>query len=365
MIILVVSMHAAVTYSTFGSWYYNEARPQSRLILVLFVTYQAYLQAFFMGVLFFVAGCFVPRSYDRKGAAAFVRDRAYRLGWPALLYMLVIGPLTEYFVSQSWRPAEPSSFGREWIKHLRDGEWLSESGPLWFCIALLCFSVVYAVVRWLRPLRSKAPREATRPGTPNLILFVLVISLATFLVRLVQPSGSAFFNMQLANFSQYIAMFTAGILAGRQGWLARLPKRAAMRWFNLALAGGLIWWFTLVLAGGALKGRAADYGGGLHWQGALVDLWESFVCVGISFGLLVWFRDHYNHQGALEQFLSENAFCVYVFHPPVLIAITRLLHLYQANPLLKFALATVLAVSATYALSATLLRRIPLLRAIL
>jgi glucans biosynthesis protein C len=66
MIILVVSMHAAVTYSGVGRWYYTEKVQLSELVLFLFVTYQAYLQAFFMAFLFFIAGFFVPQSYDRK-----------------------------------------------------------------------------------------------------------------------------------------------------------------------------------------------------------------------------------------------------------------------------------------------------------
>ena len=56
LIVLVVSMHAAVTYSHLGSWYFMEDPKPGLGLMVLFATYQVFLQAFFMGLLFFIAG---------------------------------------------------------------------------------------------------------------------------------------------------------------------------------------------------------------------------------------------------------------------------------------------------------------------
>src|ERR1700722_7169299 len=62
IIMLVVSMHAAVTYSHLGSWYYMEDTPVSVAETGIFATYQATLQSFFMGVLFFFSGYFIPKA---------------------------------------------------------------------------------------------------------------------------------------------------------------------------------------------------------------------------------------------------------------------------------------------------------------
>ena len=62
MIVLVVSMHAAVTYSHLGSWYFMEDPKPGQLVMVLFAYYQMSLQAFFMGFLFLIAGYFVLTS---------------------------------------------------------------------------------------------------------------------------------------------------------------------------------------------------------------------------------------------------------------------------------------------------------------
>src|SRR5579884_4243052 len=82
MIVLVITMHAAVTYSNMGRWYYNEKASLDRASFLFFATYQSWLQAFFMGLLFFIAGYFVPAKFDSKGTARFLRDRAIRLGIP-------------------------------------------------------------------------------------------------------------------------------------------------------------------------------------------------------------------------------------------------------------------------------------------
>ena len=63
--------------------------------------------------------------------------------------------------------------------------------------------------------------------------------------------------------------------------------------------------------------------------------------------------------------LSENAFAVYLFHPPAIITLAILLHDASVPPLLKAALLTVAAAFVTFSFAALVLRRIPLLRRIL
>ena len=55
MIILVISMHAADTYSPLGNWYFEDKRPLSAAALIALAAWQMYLQSFFMGLLFVIA----------------------------------------------------------------------------------------------------------------------------------------------------------------------------------------------------------------------------------------------------------------------------------------------------------------------
>ena len=363
MIILVVSMHAAVTYSSIGRWYYMETPAPSLGIRVIFATYQSFLQAFFMGFLFFIAGYFVSGSFDKKGALRFLRDRLIRLGLPSLLYMLAIGPLTEYYVARSWSPDRRWSFLHEWTKYMMTGRVFNGSGPLWFCIALLIFSTVYCLVRLT--FGRTIPAIRPLPSTRGVVAFIGTLALATFLVRTVQPMGTAVYNMQLCFFSQYVLLFCTGIYAYRQDWLMRLSYRFGMRWFVTGLVGGIVLWLIIIPLSGALKGNIGPLNGGLSWQSAAFCIWESLVCVGVCLGLIVLFRDRFNVRNSITQFLSDNAFAIYVIHPPVLIALSRALGGFTASPLLKFGVLTIFSFAASLFLSAIALRRIPGLKQIL
>jgi glucans biosynthesis protein C len=362
MIMLVLSMHAAVTYGGHGSWYVTEPARLGVLQDLSFLTYQELLQSFFMGFLFFIAGYFVPGSYDKKGPARFVRDRAYRLGLPSLLFMFVIQPLTCYYVAGLWDTS--AGFFADYQHYIIHGGFLSGSGPLWFCVALLFFSTVYAGWRLLYPALAGVERKKAFPRTVVIIALIGLTAIATFLVRVWWPMGTSFYNMQFCYFAEYIVFFVAGMLTYRNGWLASLPVATSRRWGFAGLFGGLIVWLADIVLGGGVR-NGDYYNGGWHWQSLGMSLLDALAGIGISLGLLGLFRTRFNRQGRLAKFFSDNAFAVYVFHTPILIAITLGMTGLHWLPLVKFILATVLCIAASYALSAGVFRRIPGLKKIL
>ncbi len=382
MIMLVLSMHAAVTYGGHGSWYVKEPAHLGLAQDLTILTYQLFLQSFFMGFLFFIAGYFVPAAYDKKGAARFLRDRAYRLGLPSLLFMLVIQPLTVYYVADLYD--KDQSFLSAYKGYILHGRVLSGSGPLWFCVALLFFCLVYAGWRVFasdRPrlsallgsraavpgdLRTSASPIRPTPFPRGIIIAGLIglITLSTFLVRIPWPMGTSFYNMQFCYFSQYIAFFIAGTLAYRHSWLSTLTKKTSKRWGFIGLFGGLAIWCTLIAMNISAK-SFHPFEGGWHWQSFGMCAIDALAGTGISIGLLGLFREKFNRQGRWAVFFSASAFAVYVFHTPILITITRLLTNLHWLPLLKFGLATVLCIIATYVLCAFVFRRLPLVKNIL
>ena len=352
MIVLVLSMHAADTYSPFGNWYYVDRQPMGLGTKIFFGVYQSFLQAFFMALLFFVAGYFSAVAFDRKGFAPFVRDRCLRLGLPTLLYMLVIGPLTQYFLSRTWGSG---GFAHQWWVHLADGEWLSETGPMWFCAALLAFSVCYALARltgW---------REAARTvRAEGIALFIAIMALATFLVRIVISGEKSVLNMHPGDFPQYILMYAAGAFAFRGSWLTQLSDRFCFRAAALLLGLSVPLFAALILFGGGLEGDTAAYSGGFNPVSAGKCLWEALVCVGMAFLILGVYRRWFDGQSPFARMLSDNAFGVYLIHPPILIACAILLHGLAWHPIAKAALLTVVAAIFSFAASAFILRKSPL-----
>jgi surface polysaccharide O-acyltransferase-like enzyme len=134
-----------------------------------------------------------------------------------------------------------------------------------------------------------------------------------------------------------------------------------MRWFGLALAAGIPAWAVLVALGGALSGNETAFAGGLHWQAAAYAFWEAFFCVGICLGLIVLYRERANVRGRLSGFLADNNFGVYVFHTPILVAVSLAIRPLAYHPLAKALLLAVLVLPACF-LVAALVRRLPGLR---
>lgn len=361
MIVLVVNMHACVTASHVGDWYTLVEPEPTMGVKVWFIFWQGHLQAFFMGLLFFLAGCFAHSSLARRGARTFLLERGRRLGLPALLYMLVLHPFIVLGLNP-WHAKFPS-FTKFYPNYVMSGKFLGESGPLWFALALLLFCVVLAAWRGIRPPAPDSPAPAPTAG--QLWLFGLGLVLVTFAVRIVQPIGTDVSNFQLCFFPQYIAAFIAGLAAARHGWLAALATSPTARragW--LALIGGPLALIAVMVAGGPISDEHNPYFGGLTPQSLGLATWEQLSGLGLALGVLSWFSRRLNRASPLLTWLGDRAFAVYVFHAPVLIALTIAIRSAGLNP---FALATVLTIAtliATYAL-ADLARRVPGLRSIL
>jgi len=361
MIILVLSMHACDTYSPFGNWYYTDRQVTGLGTKLFFGVYQSFLQAFFMAVLFFIAGYFSAAAYDRKGFSQFVRDRFIRLGLPTLLYMLVIGPLTQYFLSRTWGSG---GFGHQWLLHLRDGEWLSETGPMWFCAALLIFSIIYGLIRLTGWRESYIEPRGDRGAGLWVAGFIAIMAASTFLVRIAVTEDAAVLNVHPGDFPQYALTFAAGAFGYRGGWMIGLPERFCVRWALVTLVPAVPLFAALLLFGGALQGETAPYVGGFNLVSAGKCLWEALVCVGMGLLILGVYRRHFDQQGEVARWLSDNAFGVYLIHPPVLIGFAILLHGLGLHPVAKAAILTLLAATGSFAASAFVLRNSPLRRII-
>jgi glucan biosynthesis protein C len=345
MIAMVVLMHACVTYSGMGSWFYNEPTTQDVASTIVFSLYQTFAQAFFMGLLFFLAGTLVPKAYDRKGFLRFVGDRAVRLGIPSLVFMLLLNPLANVIreigtgAGFSW-----AAFLRWYRSFVLSGDFLGASGPLWFAVALLIFSLVYAMVRLVGGVvRGGAARRPAagptaitgRAVTVAVLALTALITVIAFLVRLVQPIGTDVMNLQLGYFASYVVLFVAGLWIGRRGLLEAIPAKAGRTWLWLSVAIGLPLWAGLLIAGGALDGNQAAFMGGMHWQAAGFALWESFFCVAFSLGLLTLYRERVKAANRVTGLLAYTGFGAYTFHAPILVGVSILIIPVTIHPLAK------------------------------
>jgi len=363
LITLIMMLHLSITYGGVGGWYYRDV-PEGYMSVPL-TWHNGTVQAFSMGLFFMISGYFTPGSYDRKGPWRFLKDRLLRLGIPMLCYDFFIHPLLAYPLMQVGALEFDGSY-REFLTMYYSSFHIG-TGPLWFVEALLIFAGFYILWR----LFAKTPASSVQdgdnvPGNLTIALFALALSAVTFIVRIWLPIGWSFepLNFQFPFFPQYICMFIVGIIAYRRNWLVRIPDAMGKLWVCIALLLILILFPTLFVLGGALKGDVTSFTGGLHWQCFGYAVWEQFTGVAMIIALLFLFRKWFNRQGRVGKALSASAYTAYIIHAPVVVLVTLAMRNISLYPLLKFALAVLIAVPLCFALG-NFIRQLPLARRIL
>jgi glucans biosynthesis protein C len=354
--ILVLLHHLMITYSGTGSWYYNEGQPDM-VSKSLGGWFCAINQSYFMGLFLLISAYFVPGSYDRKGAARFLKDRLIRLGIPLLVYDWIINPFVAY--AFLWQDKSVPFWRFFPGKYFSGGELIGQ-GPLWFVEVLLIFSLVYILWRVATRSRPAAPVvEAPFPSNRSIALFALLLGLVTFLLRIVFAMDQYTFkllNLQLPFFAQYIALFIVGLIAYRRNWLTRLPDAAGRLWLRLAPLI-ILSWAPMMIINGAINDETL-FKGGLNWQSLLYTQWESFICVSMSIAVVYAFRRFVNQRGRIAGWLVPNAYTAYIIHAPIIATLAWAAQSVALYPLLKWALVALVAIPLCFALSA-LIRKLP------
>jgi surface polysaccharide O-acyltransferase-like enzyme len=334
-----VILHAAVTYSGLGGWYYKENEQVDMFSTLFFAFYLTFTQAYFMSLLFLVSGYFTQRSLLKKGAGKFIKGRLFRLGIPLLIYMAFIHPV-------AIRLAYPDLDIVEWfVADIKDLDFLGWTGPLWFVEALLIFTLIYVLIFKLFIRREFKVKLKITPL--NVSLLIALITIVAFVFRLFYPMGTNFFNLQFSFFSAYMFMFAMGILVYASGLFEQITFRDGKRWLLVSLGLGIPSWFAIMFLGGPIEGNMS-FEGGMNWPAFFYALWESFFCVTFIIALVGLYKFRMNKGGKLQQFLSDNAFGVFVFHAPVLIGISMILKDMTLHPILKFFLVAAIAVPASF-----------------
>lgn len=339
IIIIVVMVHTAVTYSGIGMWYYVENKDIDIASTIFFGSFLCVAQSFDMSFLFMLAGYFIPFSFDVKGPDRFIKNRLFRLGIPLLFYIILIHP---FAVKLAYPNVEIIDFFINGIKSMSFFSW---SGPLWFVFLLLLFTIIYMILRI--SIRKTLPIVPFKINFISISILTLIITIPAFLIRIMMPIGTAFMNLQFSFFSGYIVMFIIGIIAKRLELFDNIDYKTAKKWLIISFSIGYACFTSLIIFGGSLSGETKILGG-LTWQSFAYALWESFSCVTISIGLIGIFQNRFNKQNRLQKLLSENYFGVYVFHAPILIAISVSLKWLVIYPLVKFILVAACTIVVSY-----------------
>jgi glucans biosynthesis protein C len=367
LISLVITLHTAIAYGASGSWtYVDPVKDEITSILLTLVT--GTVQAFSLGLYFFISGYFTPGSYDRKGIQRFWKDRLLRLALPMILYTWALNRIPNYFAAVA-NGQEARSFGDFFMQTFLTH---ADEGPTWFIFALLMFTIGYTLWRLATPLiqptRLAWVSRLVTPGKGIILGFGLLVTVLMFIVGLKSPVNNTWnvfgiFNLMVIFFVQYILFFIAGMLAYRNDWLTHWDGKDLRfwTWLTLGLILALPTIFGVAMAtGGALE----SFLGGPYWQSAAFMLWVGLFSVSVSMTLILWLRDRKQPQGQIMAFAGSNSYAVYLIHPLILVPVTILFAGWALFPLLKFVIVLPLVLVLCF-LTADGLRRIPGVKVVL
>lgn len=359
-ILLVVNMHVCVTYSHVGSWYYLAPPDPSIDEKIPFAFWQGHLQAFFMGLLFFIGGYFAHRSLTRRGPRHFLIERFRRLGIPTLIYMLVLHPFIVLVLHPGYDSPDPLG---HYTRYLTSGDVLGGTGPMWFALALLIFSLPLA---GLPSMVGRKISTSTQFRLGGVVGLGLVLAVSSFLVRTVQPIGASVLNFQLCYFVQYVVAFVLGVAVSQRSGLEGIstsPLASKAGWFGLV--GGPILLLGVLIASQPLPANGPlPLNGGWNGLAFAFALWEQMVGTALALGAIWFCRRWFARRSRLSSWLSDRSFGVYLLHPPVLVAISLLVQPVRSGPFVMVPLVTVLALAASFVAS-DLAHRLPGLRSLL
>jgi surface polysaccharide O-acyltransferase-like enzyme len=233
--LLVVIHHSVVNYTWFGNG--DRIRWLGFDLIVLFN------DSFFMAFMFLISGLFVHESLTRRGAAGYLRRRAWRLGVPLLVSIFVLIPIAYYasFLRYHLPGTTDFNFFHFWWGTTTIGPW--PSGQAWFLWVLLALDIVAAAIWSLAPKALAAFGQlisALRNRPMTAFAAFLTASIVSYLpMHLAFGDGTWFepghypFPIQISRILLYPAYFFTGVGIGavslRAGILAENGE-IAKRW---------------------------------------------------------------------------------------------------------------------------------------
>ena len=350
---VVILHHVCLTYAAQSGWYFYEHLYDSFTNLFLNVL-MAVNRTWVLGCFFMISGYFTPGSLDRKGTLDFMKDRLIRIGIPLAIFAFLVRPTIVYFMNRGSLAQQYTYL--ENIFLLKN----AAPGPAWFLEVLLTFSFVYALWRrGRRVLHGWEGEPWSFPSNRAILVLILVLAAFTFVLRIFLPTEKQILHLRLGNYAEYVAFFALGITACRLRWLDKLTDRIGRQWTAITVAAACLYTSFVVLAW-SLNMNLSFFRGGLSLKTLVATYVETFIAVGSNISLVYLFRKFANTQPGPITAMARDAYAVFIFHAPVIVAVSYLLQgRALEHPFAKFVLVFVLGTTLSFLICRFLVRKIP------
>jgi len=326
MVLLVVVLHAAASYSFYTTWW-TVNDENSIFFDYIFRT----LGVFLMPVLFFIAGYFVLPSLHKKGTWHFIKSKFKRLGIPWLIGVMLLGPVEVYIYNYSRRADVLDFWNIFLIKmnsflsfRIRFSTSNTEFSHLhfWFISLLLLFFIVFALLHKSKSIlikNSQAFKTSKISSHRSILLILFLVSVLSTILTLIMhgvfSKGNeiepwviigSLLQFQPTRIFLYILCFGLGIYAFHKNWfvVGNIPGHFVF-WTALSI---ILWLgkekaLSILLENLFSPVLAAFF---LFLQTLLLF---SILLTLVSFGKKFW-----NSSSRINLSLAENSYHIYMVH---------------------------------------------------
>jgi hypothetical protein len=354
--LVVLLHHAVIPYTYFG-----HTDPTSWIGFDMVVLAN---DSFFMAMFFFLSGLFVWPGLGHKAPLTFLRDRLLRLGLPFAVCALTVIPLAYYALALRETPG--LSFTTFWWTTVSVGPW--PSGPVWFVWVLLVFDITASLLYRLSPTLVFPINDVSRLGFKypwRFLLFLWAVTEIAYIPPLIHYGTNDWFELgpfsvQASRVLLYASYFFIGAGVGcaqlGSGVLSPsgdLPKKR-WTWLLLTLIPYAGMWGMIYV-----KRAILDNPPMLPWWYHLVyGTFFVLFSASILFAILAFFLHSKAPGPTLLDRMQGEAYGMFLVHYPIVLWIQYVLFDYDLPAIVKAAIAFVLTVILSWAITAAL-RKLP------
>src|SRR6266481_2952828 len=354
--LVVLLHHAVIPYTYFG---HTDPKYFFGFDMIVLAT-----DSFFMAMFFFLSGLFAWSGIARKGPLNYLADRLLRLGLPFVICAFTVIPLAYYAISLRHHPE--IGFSDYWWNMVTKGPW--PSGPIWFLWVLFSFDMVACLLYTLSPNLLDPINRLSLHGRrrPAVFFAVMLAVTAAFYIpgRIYFGAGSWFefgpFSVQHGRVMLYATYFFFGAGIGVQlldrGLLAadgRMTK-VSWDWMMLALVPYCLLWVLIYIKREILGNPVVLP----DWYEGIYALCFTIFSVAIMFLILAYFLRFKQSGWSMLDPMQADAYGMFLVHYPIVLWLQYWLFDYDLPAIVKAAIAFVLTVALSWALTRAL-RQIP------
>jgi len=392
IVVCVVLQHASNAYSNLIWWPVVDDNTS------IFVEWlHAFIDAFAMPLLFYIAGFFAVPAINKKGVAAFLKGKLKRLGIPWLICSLTICPILPliYHYTRDNFVISMSYWGL-WVDLMKNAaefnigiifsmNELMQNNQfyqryLWFLSLLLLFffvfSVIYSLKRsWFNSINLPVTPEA--PSVLSTLKNLAIVGFLTFFCSFITIITMFFLAPKLSNpepfftlgnviqfrpsrLFLFIIYFALGILTFKNKWIERGKFPGHFRTWLISFVIILIAFFyarhLMVNGPEDLK----------KIFGPVFFFFLNFLTIstlGLSTSLAL---KYWNRPTAVNQTLASNSYNMYLVHYLFVIVFQFILFKVSGMAgLLKFGIVSVISILCSYFVCQFILKPFPRISAVL